>query len=191
VPVDDTKERILTTALSLFAARGYNAVGVQEVCEASSITKPTLYYHYGSKRGLLEAIAKGRYESFVGEFAGAAKYRGDIAGALFAAMNVFLRSADADADFARLRLALAFSPPESEEHTTFRPWTERLYVLLRKFFVDAAQDHGNMKKRDLRYAASFIGTADAYVGLQLARALRPDAAFVREVVRQFLHGVFS
>lgn len=178
-------------AVAVFAARGYNGVGVQDVCAASGITKPTLYHHFGSKRGLLEAIATERYGAFVSAVTGAMQYRPDLGGALRDTMQVFLRAADDDPDFARLRLAVAFSPPASEDHATFRPWSERLYGVARQFFVAAARDHGNMKRRDLHYAASFIGTSDAYVGLSLAGAVKPDAVFVRDAVRQFLHGIYS
>ncbi len=188
--MDSTRDRILIEALSLFADRGYAAVGVQDVCEAAAITKPTLYYHFGSKRGLLEAIAAERYGAFA-EAVAACAYGGDVAAVLIALMRTFLASAREDAAFTRLRLALAFSPPESEAHAVFRPFTERLYASVRTLFAAAGRDHGNMAGRDLPYAASFIGTADAYVGLLLAGALDPDEPFVRRVVHHYMHGIFS
>lgn len=186
-----TREHILETALARFAARGYNAVGVQDICLASGITKPTLYYHFGSKKGLLEAIAAERYGAFVRRVKAEGGYRGDVGASLSGVMKVFLSYARREPDFARLRLAIAFSPPESEEHAAFLPHTERLYAALRGLFADAADDHGNMRGRDLPYAASFIGAADAYVGLLLADALDPDDGFVDRVVHHFMHGVFS
>ena len=60
----DNKEKILETALDLFYAKGYDAVGVQEIAEKSGVTKPTLYHYYGSKYGLLESLIKTYYEEF-------------------------------------------------------------------------------------------------------------------------------
>lgn len=57
-------ERILTTALDLFAVRGYDATSVREICEAAGITKPTLYYFYGSKEGVLRALVTWGFEQF-------------------------------------------------------------------------------------------------------------------------------
>lgn len=37
----DNKEKILQCALELFYARGYDAVGVQEIAETAGVTKPT------------------------------------------------------------------------------------------------------------------------------------------------------
>lgn len=189
--MDETRERILSAAVAEFASRGYNAVGVQDVCAASGITKPTLYYHFGSKRGLLEAIVEQRYQAFVEDVARRGAYRGDVAASLVGAMKAFLDAARSDADFSRLRLALAFSPPQSEEHAALRPCTEKLYETLQAVFFAASKDHGNMKGRQLPYAASFVGMADAYVGLLLAGALDPNDAFVRRVVHHFMHGIFS
>ena len=56
----DNREAILNAALHLFYARGYDAVGVQEIVDSAGVTKPTLYYYFGSKRGLLETLLKGR-----------------------------------------------------------------------------------------------------------------------------------
>jgi len=40
----DPRRRLLNNALKLFAARGWDAVGVQEIVDASGVTKPTLYH---------------------------------------------------------------------------------------------------------------------------------------------------
>ena len=57
----DNRQLIMEKALELFCARGYDAVGVQEIAEQSGITKPTLYYYFGSKKGLLETLLETEY----------------------------------------------------------------------------------------------------------------------------------
>lgn len=52
----DVRARILHEALRLFAYNGYGSTSVREVAEASGITKPTLYYYFGSKEGLFQAL---------------------------------------------------------------------------------------------------------------------------------------
>ena len=56
----DNREKILQCAEELFYSRGYDAAGVQEIVEMAGVTKPTLYYYFGSKRGLLEAILEAK-----------------------------------------------------------------------------------------------------------------------------------
>lgn len=189
--MDEPKERIVTIARGLFADRGYNAVGVQEICLLSGITKPTLYYHFGNKLGLLNSIASELYLVFLSDLRKEGSYQGDLAASLKGSLDVFLRYAAERQDLMRLRLTLSFSPPSSEEHAVMRPYTERLYEFFKELFRAAAEDHGNMKGRETAYAASFIGTADAYAGLTLAGALLADEAFKSRVVHYFMHGIFS
>lgn len=54
--------RILETALDLFATSGYEKTSVREICQAAGITKPTLYYFYGSKEGVYRALVLGAME---------------------------------------------------------------------------------------------------------------------------------
>src|SRR5438105_13739290 len=57
-------ERILSTALDLFAVKGYDATAVREICETAGITKPTLYHFYGSKEGVLQALVTSGFQRF-------------------------------------------------------------------------------------------------------------------------------
>jgi len=52
----DLKARLLLAALSHFAAKGYDGVQVREVAEDAGVSKPTLYYHFGSKEGLFRQL---------------------------------------------------------------------------------------------------------------------------------------
>lgn len=56
--------RILGTALDLFAVKGYDATSVREICEAAGITKPTLYYFYGSKDGVFQALVRSGFVQY-------------------------------------------------------------------------------------------------------------------------------
>ncbi|MDH5642067.1 MAG: TetR/AcrR family transcriptional regulator [Nitrospira sp.] len=46
----------MARAADLFADSGYDGVSVREIVEAAGVTKPVLYYHFGSKEGLARAI---------------------------------------------------------------------------------------------------------------------------------------
>lgn len=47
---------VLHAALQLFAKKGFAATSVREIVLAAGLTKPALYYHFGSKEGLLRTI---------------------------------------------------------------------------------------------------------------------------------------
>src|SRR5262245_54215681 len=52
----EVARHIARVAAQLFATQGYDATAVREIVEAAGVTKPTLYYHYGSKEGLAQAL---------------------------------------------------------------------------------------------------------------------------------------
>lgn len=54
----DTKEKILITALQLFARDGYEAVSVRTIAEELNITKGALYRHYKNKRAIFDSIVE-------------------------------------------------------------------------------------------------------------------------------------
>lgn len=52
----DTKERILETALALFAQSGYLGTSMSDIAARLGITKAALYKHYAGKREILDQI---------------------------------------------------------------------------------------------------------------------------------------
>ncbi len=54
--MNNTREKILCTALRLFAEKGYEAVSVRDIAEALGVTKGALYRHYRSKRDIFDSI---------------------------------------------------------------------------------------------------------------------------------------
>lgn len=57
------ERQILDAAIAVFGERGYQNASMDQVAERVGVTKPVLYTHFGSKRGLLLAcIARARAE---------------------------------------------------------------------------------------------------------------------------------
>jgi AcrR family transcriptional regulator len=56
----DTRERLLATAEELFASRGIDAVSVRDITEPAGANTAAINYHFGSKRGLIDAIVARR-----------------------------------------------------------------------------------------------------------------------------------
>jgi|WetSurMetagenome_2_1015567.scaffolds.fasta_scaffold579220_2 AcrR family transcriptional regulator len=189
--VPGNRQTILGTALHLFSQRGYEAVGVAELCDESGITKPTLYHYFGSKRGLLDAVVAERGTAVRDRVRAASAYDHDVRLGVERIAFAFTSSAREDSDFARLRLALAFAPPSSESWQAAASMNAELYGCVETFFRAAADDHGNMRGRSRPYAASFIGTIDTYVGFFLAEQIELTDEVVRGALRQFMYGIFS
>lgn len=187
----ENRDRILDCALRLFAARGYAAVGVQEIVDEAAITKPTLYHYFGSKLGLLEALLQTHLAQRDALLNPVLAYRGDLIHSLNQITLALFRFARANPTFYRLYLALWFAPPASEAFQTASPYHLRLHSDFETLFAQAANDHGNMRGRQQAYAASFLGLVHTYIGLALNGYGELDDALAYQVVHQFMHGIFS
>ena len=51
------KELIVTKSLELFSQYGYEKITISDICEECKINVGTLYHHFGSKMGILQAIS--------------------------------------------------------------------------------------------------------------------------------------
>jgi len=51
-----TRQEILHAALRLFATRGYAGTSTQVIVKTAQVAKPVLYYHFGNKAGLFQAV---------------------------------------------------------------------------------------------------------------------------------------
>jgi AcrR family transcriptional regulator len=55
----DTRERVLSVALGLFARQGYAATSLREIAEQLGVTKAALYFHFRTKEEIFTAILRG------------------------------------------------------------------------------------------------------------------------------------
>jgi AcrR family transcriptional regulator len=60
-------EKILRVGVHLMAKKGYQGTSTREIVEAAGVTKPMLYYYYGSKEGLCKAGIRRFSEHFFKE----------------------------------------------------------------------------------------------------------------------------
>jgi len=54
--VEDTRERLLSAGLRLFAAQGFAKTSTRELAEAASVNIAAISYHFGDKAGLYRAV---------------------------------------------------------------------------------------------------------------------------------------
>lgn len=57
-PLDDTKMKIFLVAADLFSEKGYQRVSMREISECSGVSKPTIYYYFGSKENIYTELAR-------------------------------------------------------------------------------------------------------------------------------------
>ncbi len=177
--------------MELFASRGYDAVGVQEIASSAGVTKPTLYHYFGSKQGLLKQLVAGHSERLHARVGQAAEYHGDLPLTLRKLARAFFSFASENPVYYRWQLSTFFAPEECEAHREVAELNQKLYAMLEELFTKAAVNHGNMRGRHKLYAASFLGLINNCIGLALNDFLTLDDVFMDRAIHQFEHGIYS
>lgn len=54
--MNDTRQRILDTALLLFSQRGFSAVSIRDICAEVHIKESSVYYHFKNKRAIFDEL---------------------------------------------------------------------------------------------------------------------------------------
>ncbi len=63
----DARDKIVEAACALFHQRGYQAVGVQEICDAAGVKKGSFYHFFRSKQELALAMLDAMWEGMAEE----------------------------------------------------------------------------------------------------------------------------
>ncbi|MBX6314831.1 MAG: TetR/AcrR family transcriptional regulator, partial [Isosphaeraceae bacterium] len=102
--------QIAQVAARLFAARGYDATPVRAIAEAAGVTKPTLYYYFGSKEGLAQALLKVPIARLVETVRGLLDEAIDPVATIQGIVEAHFAFCAEDPDRARLFYAVFFGP---------------------------------------------------------------------------------
>ena len=63
IDMTDTSDRLLYAAINLISEKGYKAVSTKEIAKEASVSEMTLFRHFGTKQGMLEAAIDRFYYS--------------------------------------------------------------------------------------------------------------------------------
>lgn len=192
----DNRETLMSCALKLFYERGYDAVGVQEIVDKAGVTKPTLYYYFGSKRGLLEAVLREHFTVLEQKLTAAAEHNARVPEILYRVARAFFDGATGDPQFFLLMLSLFYSGRKSEGFQVVYPLIERYYRLYVRIFEDASSELGNMNGRQEQFAVGFSGILNHQL-MMAARDMDDLSALeitdrqTAGIVHQFMYGIYS
>jgi AcrR family transcriptional regulator len=194
------KQTILDKSMELFSAKGYEGVSVSELTEAAGITKPTLYYYFGSKEGVFEAVCQSHYSrlnALISENAVYApnpkSYNEDIFLTLTKVTASYFFFAKENEDFYRIVLANLSMPSSSAVFGIVKKFHFTQFELIEGMFKGMAKAHGNLKGKNKTLTWSFIGAINSYISLYLGGEAGQELnkKNVKELVHQFMHGIYA
>lgn len=194
----DKKEELLNKSLALFSKKGYENVSVQEIVENTGVTKPTLYYHFESKEGVLKSILDEYFNGLNNQLTQACVYNpdpnnyyNDVYLTLTNVVHAFFNYAKKHKDFYVLYISILYSPSTYNVSMLADKYLQKQYDLILNMFIDIADVHKNIKDKEYRYSLSFMGMINSYVALWINNKVALDDNLAKDLIKQFMHGIFS
>lgn len=182
-----TRAALIAAGRDLFATRGYDHVGTEELVAAAGVTRGALYHHFEGKRGLFDAVFEGVEQELVGRFSFEELTGADPFSALAAGIDQFL---DLSLDLEMQQITLLDGPAV----LGWERWHEleaRYGLGLIEAGLRAAMDARQIRELPVPDLATALLGSLIEAALMVARAADPDQARKRAglVLRALLEGL--
>ena len=184
------RDKILGCAQRLFYEKGYDCVGVQEIVDAAGITKPTMYYYFKSKQGLLECLLECEANRLVNGLEEAVHSPGNYKEVLYKVVETYIRLAIENKEFYLILISLFSSARDNEAYKAAKPYISRLLGVVRSFFLEFSAEQEHLKGREDFFAISLTGVINYYLLVYFERGASEevllDEEMIQNIVKQFL-----
>ena len=184
----EVRERLLSGATALFAAKGYAATTVREIVERAGVTKPVLYYYFRSKEGIYLDLMRepfGRFAALVEETlleAGSARER--LLRLCLMAYDIFIENLDT----ARVMYSIYYGPPQGAPFIDFDAYHRRFQEAVLQVLREGVRD-GELRRVDLHDAMwAVVGAVNVAMEVELCH---PPQSLGRDGVRRVLELVLE
>lgn len=184
---DGARGRLLRAAVEIFNRKGYAATSVREICEHAGLTKPALYYHFGSKEGVLTAILEAAASQFSSAVMQALDGPGGAADRLERLCQAVYELSSRHVPVVRVAHAAYFGPPEGTPAFDFARFDRALTGAIERIVQDGLAS-GELRQAPVREMSLAI------LGVIAACLRRPQPTgsdVVRRVVNLVFEGVMN
>lgn len=169
-----TRNRLLSAAVQVFDRKGYDAASVREIVELAGVTKPALYYHFGSKEGVLNAILHDAERQFADAMARAVARPGTTRERITAMCEELYGLMGLHVPVIRVAHTVALGPSEVAPSFDFTVFENSMAAALEQI-IEAGQASGEVRAGAAEdIALGVMGVISMLAGRQLHRQ-RPQA----------------
>jgi AcrR family transcriptional regulator len=188
--VQRTRRSILTAARRHLIEAGYHRLSLEDVAADAGVTRVTIYRHFDSKLGLLDAIAEdlAQQAGLVTGMQQAAKVAEPVP-AFTAMVRELCRFWSTDPEVFRRLTSLSAVDPEAKRVIASREhWR---YQRISTFVQRLAHDDRLRPPFDVRQATAVVGTATGFPACdEIATRLRTDLTTLDQILLPLLTSVF-
>ena len=188
LPDTNARARLLAAATELFDKKGYATTTVREIVEVAGVTKPVLYYHFGSKEGLYLALFRGAFAALNGVLAGALSGRGPARPrVLDLCARIYAFHSD-NLPLVRIMHAIYYGPPQGAPTFDFDATHRAFQDAIRAILVEG-MDSGELRALPPDEAMwAVVGALNIALEVDLCH---PDQSLGPEGLARLVHAVFD
>jgi AcrR family transcriptional regulator len=192
----NTEDRILKQAIRLFLEKGYHGTSINDITEATGITKGALYWHYKGKEDLLTKIIRKWEKDFLDRLI---REVSDVNEKAIDRFEKMFRHTAAFAYYNR-ELCVSFGTLAAElvgAHHRIEPEIRRIYKKYQKFLSDLIIQGKKEKifKKELNTDLTALATVAFNYGILTHWSMNKDEingeAFVRTFKKIMLNGLMA
>ena len=184
------RENILACAQRLFYEKGYDSVGVQEIVDTAGITKPTMYYYFKSKQGLLESLLEQGGKRMLDSLKEAIQIDGSYERILQNVVRSYITTALENKEFYLMLVSLFSSARDHEGYKVAKPYITEMLHVTRGLFERLGKEHKSIQGREDYLAISLNGIITYYMLVSFERGLTEETllndTIVQNITSQFI-----
>jgi TetR/AcrR family transcriptional regulator len=187
---EGARERLLAAALLLFNEKGYAASSVREIVQVAGVTKPVLYYYFGSKEGIYLELMESSYRIFESITATISSLDGSADEKIIQFCSDLFDASVAKLPLVRLIYAIYYGPPQGAPHFDLDVYTIRLIEVIQQMVTEGIAS-GQLKDKDAGDTARAVfAILTATVNEQLSpRANKPDRETLVRMLTLLMSGI--
>jgi AcrR family transcriptional regulator len=188
LPDRAVRERLLDSAAQLFAQKGYASTSVREIVAAAGVTKPALYYYFGSKEGVYLEIMRNTLDRFLGFLESFRKVHRTVRQRLLSLMDSLLVMFVQDIHIAKVIHSLYYGPPQGAPFFDYDIFHVKVRETTQELVREGIQK-GELRQKDPEDITwAMLGAINVAMEVQLCH---PEYAPGREGLSRILNLIFE
>jgi TetR/AcrR family transcriptional regulator len=176
--INEAESRLLQSALSLFAQKGYEGTSIREIIEGAGVTRPVLYYYFENKEDLFRRIVESKFNELTKRIADIKDNFFESLGRLKAIMRTTFALAEESPEAVRLILQVFFAPPQYGPKLKGADLGRQRFRLIEEIMREALDKHELTGGDSRALTLVFLGIMDMHV---MAKSDRPEIRLTDEL----------
>lgn len=160
------REKLYSAAAQVFARKGYATATVREIVERAGVTKPALYYYFGSKEGVYKAILEAGFRDFETRMSAVEKLKGSASLRLRRLCREVFSLSHEHLDAVRLMHSIFYGHPQGAPAFDFDQVLFRLHDTVRKIARQGVRS-GEFRGDPAAMTLALLGACNECIDLEL------------------------